>query len=131
MVLLFVIQLMEKRMMRIGLEVFRRGMTSETYQSIFAFSAMDLRDLHMMNDEDIGEMLLGIGLTGSKNIHAIEKDLDKQIGELFKPYGTKPVINKQLEKLTRVKEELAKWQSKEGTYAEEERRVLPVDQSIA
>lgn len=100
-----------------------RGMTSETYQSIFAFSAMDLRDLHMMNNEDIGEMLLGIGLTGSKNIHAIEKDLDKQIGELFKPYGTKPVINKQLEKLTRVKEELAKWQSKEGTYAKKKEEV--------
>src|SRR5699024_6107018 len=62
------------------------GMTYQTYHSIFSFSAEDLYGIQTMSEADLGEVLLGIGLTGSKNIFAIEKELDNQMGALFKPF---------------------------------------------
>lgn len=95
-----------------------KGISLETYQSIFAFSAMDLNDLHTVRDEEVGEILLGIGLTGSKNIHMIEKELDKEIGKRFKPFGTKPEINVQLEKLMKLEKELNEAKEKEAAYSQ-------------
>ena len=83
------------------------GMTYETYQSVFSFSAMDLSDIQTMSEADLGDVLLSIGLTGSKNILSIEKELDNQMGNLFKPFGKKPVMNQQLETLDQLLQLLA------------------------
>src|SRR5690625_3555339 len=53
-----------------------KGMTSATYQSIYSFSGVDLSGIKQMKEEDLGEVLLGIGLTGAKNLYAIEKRLE-------------------------------------------------------
>lgn len=94
------------------------GMTQTTYQSIFSFSAADLIHIKGMKEEDLGEVLLGIGLTGSKNIHSIEKNLDTKIGDLFKPYGKKPAINRQLDSLEELHTSLSNYQQSEKTYRE-------------
>ncbi|WP_373896234.1 AAA family ATPase [Virgibacillus sp. CBA3643] len=94
------------------------GMTYSTYQSIFSFSAFDLHALKEMKEDDLGEVLLGIGLTGSNNIYSIEKKLDNQIGELFKPYGKKPVINQQLEALNELFSNLHTFKAEEAQYRE-------------
>src|SRR5690625_641457 len=44
------------------------GLTEEIYHSIYSFSAVDLLDITEMKEEDLGDTLLGISLTGSKNI---------------------------------------------------------------
>jgi len=105
------------------------GMTYETYRSVYAFSAMDLNNMDTVRDEDLGEILLGIGLTGSKNIYTIEKELDKKAGKLFKPYGTKPAINVQLKKLEQVKKDLHSWREKQAAYAmKKEEAVMRLNQ---
>lgn len=93
-----------------------KGMTYKTYQSIFSFSAIDLIDLKGMKEDDLGEVLLGIGLTGSNNIHSLEKQLDAEIGQLFKPYGKKPAINQQLESLHEMFTSLQIFKAEEATY---------------
>src|SRR5690625_2605053 len=42
-----------------------KGLTKKIYQSIFSFSAMDLHLINNIKEDDLAEMLLGIGMTGS------------------------------------------------------------------
>lgn len=95
-----------------------KGMTNATYQSIFSFSGLDLSGIKTMKEEDLGEVLLGIGLTGAKNIYAIEKRLDNKIGDLFKRYGKKPAINQQLATLDDLFLQLKKYENEEAAYRE-------------
>ena len=92
------------------------GINAETYQSIFSFSALDLAEIRHMKDEDLGEVLLGIGLTGSNSIYSIEKKLDTKIGELFKPSGKKPLINQQIESLQTILVSLQSFRETEASY---------------
>jgi len=92
------------------------GLDEKTYRSIFSFSALDLTEIRNMKDEDLGDVLLGIGLTGSTSIYSVEKRLDAQIGELFKPSGKKPVMNQQLDHLNRISHDLKNYREQEETY---------------
>lgn len=107
-----------------------QGMTYQTYQSIFSFSALDLNDLRRMKEDDLGEVLLGIGLTGSNNIYSIEKRLDTKIGELFKPYGKKPAINQQLESLNDLFTSLQAYKSEEANYKGKKEEIALLSQEM-
>ena len=93
-----------------------KGMTKDIYQSVYSFSALDLNDFKQMKDEDIGEILLGIGLTGSHRIYQLEKHLDQKIGELFKPSGKIPTINQQLDSLDDLFKDVVTYKNNEATY---------------
>ncbi|MEN1970474.1 AAA family ATPase [Lentibacillus sp. N15] len=107
------------------------AMTYETYQSIFSFSAEDLAGLSAMKEADLGDILLSIGLTGSKNIQSIEKRLDAQIADLFKPYGKKPAINQQLASLYKWHVSLKDAEQKEATYRGTKDSVKALETEIA
>lgn len=92
------------------------GMDEHTFAAIFSFSALDLNAIENMSEEELSDVLLSIGLTGSNRIHQIEKQLDKRLGELFKPYGKNPEINKQLQTVQRLADELAAIRKEEATY---------------
>lgn len=106
------------------------GMTKEVYQSIYSFSALDLNHFTSINDEDLGEILLGIGLTGSKNIYAIEKKLDDEIGKIFKPTGKLPLINKQFQELDDLHMKLVDDRRREATYHEQKEKSYSLRQRI-
>ncbi|MFC3040692.1 AAA family ATPase [Virgibacillus xinjiangensis] len=92
------------------------GMTLKTYQSIYSFSALDLNGLSGMKENDFGEVLFGIGLTGSQNLYTVEKRLEQQMAALFKPYGKKPSINEQLNTLDGITGDLRRFKEREGSY---------------
>ncbi|MDC3413539.1 AAA family ATPase [Terrihalobacillus insolitus] len=93
-----------------------KGMTTSTYQSIFSYSSLDLRSLYMAKEEDIGNVLLAVGLTGSDKVRAIEKKLDTEASSYFKPQGKNPVINKQLKQLQELDSKFKTIQEEEETY---------------
>ncbi|WP_430787839.1 AAA family ATPase [Virgibacillus flavescens] len=94
------------------------GMNRQIYQSIYSFDALDLNTLKTLNEEDLGEVLLGVSLTGSIDIYAVEKRLESKINELFKPYGKKPVINQQLDYLDELTDKVHSFKSQEKKYNE-------------
>lgn len=106
------------------------GMTAKTYESIFSFSALDLTEIRNMKDEDLGEVLLGIGMTGSNNIYAVEKQLDAKIGELFKPTGKKPLMNQKIESLNRISDSLQSFREVEASYREKKETVAQLEQEL-
>lgn len=95
------------------------GMTASIYEAVFSFSAHDLVAIKHMKDEDLGEILLNIGLTGYSNIYEIEKQLNRELDQLFKPYGTRPKMNEQLNLLEEQSEKLTEMKNKIALYREQ------------
>lgn len=95
-----------------------KGMTEEMYRSIYSFSALDLNDIREMEDDSLGEILFSIGLTGATDIYMIERDIERKVGDLFKPSGRIPVINKQLTLLNRLQHRATKFEKEEAVYEE-------------
>lgn len=104
--------------------------TKQTYQAVFTFSDLDLSAIRTMKEEDVGDVLLSIGLTGSTQVYAVEKKLDKRIMALFKPYGKNPVINQQLDQLHTLHSKLAAYRSEEETYRHRQQRVLDLEREL-
>src|SRR5699024_9959573 len=92
------------------------GMTEEMYRSIYSFSALDLSDIQEMKDESLGEILFSIGLTGATNIYTVERNLNKKIGDLFKPTGRVPAINKQVTTLEELYKDWSRYERQEASY---------------
>lgn len=107
-----------------------QGMNLATYQAIFSFSALDLNAIKQMQEENLGDVLLSIGLTGSSNIYELEKQLDNRLGEMFKPYGKNPAINKQLQVVEHLGDELAVIQKEESTYRKKVLESLELEDTL-
>ncbi|MBU8566895.1 AAA family ATPase [Virgibacillus pantothenticus] len=107
-----------------------KGMTLATYQSVFSFSAKDLLKITEMQADDLGEVILGVGLTGAKNLYAVEKQLEQQLGVLFKPSGKKPLMNQRLTKLQDIQAQANDWKRLEATYQEKQAQVKGLEQAI-
>lgn len=92
------------------------GISKPIYESIYSFDANGLSSIEHMNQDEIVEVLLGVGLTGSEYIYNVEKSLNAELEELFKPYGKLPVINKQLEEMDQLAKTVADYKQEESTY---------------
>ncbi|MFS0752242.1 AAA family ATPase [Oceanobacillus sp. 1P07AA] len=98
------------------------GIGLDTYRSIFSFSDTDLVHIRTMQEEELNEILLSIGLTGSSIIYDVERRLDQEIGSLYKPSGRKPEINEQLTSLQQESKKLDELRKNENTYHEKVER---------
>ncbi|MEN2767727.1 ATP-binding protein [Ornithinibacillus xuwenensis] len=106
------------------------GMNAKTFRSIFSFSAVDLSAIQFMKEEDISDILLGVGLTGSTHIYTIEKRLEQRLADYFKPYGKNPEINQQLERLKQLQHELTTIKQEEATYQEKKNAIMELHVEI-
>ncbi|WP_368654509.1 AAA family ATPase [Ornithinibacillus sp. 4-3] len=107
-----------------------KGLTENIYRSIFSFTALDLHTINAMDDHDLTEILLGIGLTGSSEIYVTEKYLDKELGILFKKYGSKPEINQQIEKLNALEKKQEVLRKEEEVYQEQKHQMEKLKEEI-
>ncbi|WP_170138815.1 ATP-binding protein [Oceanobacillus chungangensis] len=106
------------------------GMNLQTYQSIFSFSATDLSFIQEMKEEDLSDILLSIGLTGSTTIHNLEKQLESSMLDLFRPTGKKPEINKQLNELDERLHSLRNFRENEETYREKKTAIDQLKEQV-
>ncbi|KGX86161.1 ATP-binding protein [Pontibacillus marinus] len=102
------------------------GIDRSTYESIFSFGLKSLQDIQSLQEDDIGNVLFGIGMTGSKQIYDTEKQLEKQLDQLFKKRGKNPEINQQLQKVKQLEKEYQQLKEEEQsyqTYKDQEQRL--------
>lgn len=92
------------------------GMERKGYESTYGFNADDLLRLQHLSGNELGEVLLNIGLTGSDQIYQTEKWLQKQLDSKFKPKGKKPEINAQMEIVEQLEQKKKKVENEEGEY---------------
>lgn len=107
-----------------------QGFTSEIFTSVYLFSSIDLLDFEQMDGEDIGNILLSVGLTGAKDMYVLEKTLDKQLGDLFKPYGKNPTLNQQLTHLANLQKQLAEHERHFTNYREKRSEIEKLSTSM-
>ncbi|HLQ73264.1 MAG TPA: AAA family ATPase [Bacillota bacterium] len=94
------------------------GLTRTTFESIYSFTAEDLKHVRSIKQEELSELLFSVSVSGSKNVYDVEKRLINQMDKLFKRQGSVPLINKQLKDLEQMAANVAKKETYEATYKE-------------
>jgi len=69
------------------------------FEAIFSFSLLQLQGFEKMTEEELTRTLLSSGTTGMDTLSNVETQFMKEMGELFKPTGRKPLINQKIEEL--------------------------------
>ena len=69
------------------------------FEAIFSFSLLQLQGFEKMTEEELTRTLLSSGTTGIDTLAIVENQFLKDMGELFKPTGRKPLINQKIEEL--------------------------------
>lgn len=92
------------------------NMDRQLYKAIYSFDVFGLQEIHKFNRDKIGRFLLFSSLFGSDAIANMDASLTKAQEELFKPNGRKPELNRELDHLKRLSEELKKAKAREEEY---------------
>lgn len=76
------------------------GMDKRVFTSIFSFGMKGLQDIHVLKADDLNDYLFSSSVLGNEQVSDLEKRLNKELDQLFKPSGKKPEINQELESLS-------------------------------
>lgn len=69
------------------------------FEAIFSFSLLQLQGFEKMTEDELTRTLLSSGTTGMDMLTNVETQYVKEMGDLFKPTGKKPLINQKIEEL--------------------------------
>ncbi|WP_173917019.1 AAA family ATPase [Halobacillus sp. Marseille-Q1614] len=92
------------------------GISKTVYQSIYSFNAEDLLQLQRLTGDELGEVLLNVGLMGSDQIYETTKTLEKELDSQFKPKGRNPKLNQHLEKIEQLTKQRRQAEQEVGNY---------------
>lgn len=94
------------------------GMNEQLFDSVFSFDMHGLQNIHHIGEGDIGNYLFSASAVGSDGLLRLEKTLEKEMEQRFKPNGRKPEINVALQELKKLQDQLNDWQGKIAAYEE-------------
>ncbi len=92
------------------------GMNESLFESVFSFDMHGLQNIHQLGEADIGNYLFSASAVGSDALLQLDKKLEKEMDQRFKPSGRKPEINVSLQEIKKLEEKMKEWQGKIGTY---------------
>ncbi len=100
------------------LAYYLKGLTKQTFMSIYSFSAIDLLHIRNITEQEFGNILFNVGLAGATNIEIAERNIERETGKVFKKGGRIPTLNQELQKLDELAIIERKLKSQESLYAE-------------
>ncbi|PFA24806.1 DNA double-strand break repair Rad50 ATPase [Bacillus cereus] len=92
------------------------GMNENLFDSVFSFDMHGLQNIHHIGEAEIGNYLFSASAVGSDALLQLDKKLEKEMEQRFKPNGRKPEINVSLQEIKKLQEKLGAWQGKISTY---------------
>ncbi|WP_026590594.1 ATP-binding protein [Bacillus sp. UNC437CL72CviS29] len=98
------------------LQTLLSGMNENLFDSVFSFDMHGLQNIHHVGEAEIGNYLFSASAVGSDALLQLDKKLEKEMEQRFKPNGRKPEINVSLQEIKKLQEKLGAWQGKIGTY---------------
>lgn len=107
-----------------------RGMDKATYQAIYSFNIHNLQEVHKLKGEDLNRYLFSASAVGSDRLLEAENLLKKEQDQLFRPYGKKPELNRQLEKLQEIDRRLTAARQNNDRYTELIREQERIERAI-
>lgn len=100
------------------------------FQSIFSFNLHGLQNVHQMKREDLGKFLFSTGAVGTEQLYTVEKTLQKELDERFKPQGKNPLINVKLKEVKELHERLKKAEQQNEHYEKWQQEKTELESSI-
>ncbi len=98
------------------LQEWLKGMDLSLYNAIFSLDLDGLQNLHKLKPDTLQHYLFSTGMTGNSKVLELERKLEKEVGDRFKPNGTKPPINQTLIQLQETGQKLQVWERKLDDY---------------
>lgn len=92
------------------------GVDRALYNQIFNFDVFGLQLEAGFSREQLGEVLLSVGMTGSDRIYQTEKELKKVLDGQFKKQGSKPALNQLINQLVDQDRKLKNLQDSVDAY---------------
>ncbi len=94
------------------------GMDKSLFTGIFSFSASDLQKIEQLKSDELNRYLQGASILGKGSLIELEKKLEKNQQELFKPSGKKPILNEKLQRLEDIRHKLREVEGQLSQYDE-------------
>lgn len=91
-------------------------MDKQTFRSVYSFDIHGLQNVHKVKREDLTKFLFSTGAVGNDKIMEAEQVLQKELDQLYKPYGSKPPVNEKLAQLKEIDQQLKEAKGKIAAY---------------
>ncbi|SFE26363.1 ATP-binding protein [Alteribacillus iranensis] len=85
-------------------------MDRHTYQGIFSFGVDGIQALHELKGEELNQYIYEAGVTGTRELARLEKELADRTDQLFRPKGKKPIINSKVKHVHQRVLEVKSWE---------------------
>lgn len=92
------------------------GMDKKMYRSIFSFDLQGLQEIQHLKEEEIGKYLIAAATIGSDGLLRAEQQIQKELQELFKPGGRRPILNDLLKNLRQQDQQLKRAKQENAAY---------------
>lgn len=102
-----------------------------SFESIFAFSLLQLQGFEKMDEGELSRTLLASGTTGVDSLLRLEVKMEKEMDELFKKSGRKPLLNVKMKELRTLEIDLQEEQKKVVEYTPAINRLHEIDKRLA
>ncbi|MED2784540.1 AAA family ATPase [Bacillus thuringiensis] len=107
------------------------GVNESLFESVFSFDMHGLQNIHQLGEADIGNYLFSASAVGSDALLQLDKKLEKEMDQRFKPSGRKPEINVSLQEMKKLEEKMKEWQGKIGTYEKQVQQLKECEEKLA
>ncbi|MGC7946065.1 AAA family ATPase [Bacillus sp. II_CA] len=107
------------------------GMNESLFESVFSFDMHGLQNIHQLGEADIGNYLFSASAVGSDALLQLDKKLEKEMDQRFKPSGRKPEINVSLQEIKKLEEKMKEWQGKIGTYEKQVEQLKESEEKLS
>jgi Uncharacterized conserved protein len=111
-------------------DVMLRGIDRMLYQDVFCFDLDGLNGIEKKKPSELNHLLLGAGMTGSRDLTSLEQYLDKKTRAIFKKSGKNPALNQLFGQLETSSASLSEWSRKMDSYRELRHRTASDKENI-
>ncbi|PAF21514.1 hypothetical protein CHH49_11500 [Terribacillus saccharophilus] len=102
------------------------GMDASVFRQVFTLDTEALVSLQLTDKEHLGKVLLDAGQTGSADVHKLEKKLQQELQQLFRPQGRKPKINTMLHTFSEQERLVQELTDREAAYLPDKEKLQEI-----
>ena len=102
-----------------------------SFESIFSFSLLQLQGFEKMDEDELSRTLLASGTTGVDSLLQVGKQMEKEMGDIFKKSGRIPAMNVKMTELRTLEKELKDEQEKVAEYTPSIERISDIDTQLS
>ncbi|WP_093880149.1 ATP-binding protein [Terribacillus saccharophilus] len=102
------------------------GMDASIFRQVFTLDTEALVSLQLTDKEQLGKVLLDAGQTGSADVHKLEKKLQQELQQLFRPQGRKPKINAMLHAFSEQERLVQELTDREAAYLPDKEKLQEI-----